>query len=724
MSDTLIDAAEAPVPLIPVGEDHAPDGFAAGLAKAEGFKGKAGQALKLPRADSGALETVFVGVGAAPRAETFRAIAGKLPAGDYVLQTVPEGVDPTELAIAWGLGTYRFDRYKPAKDGPARLVLPVGANGAEARAVVHACALARDMVNTPANDMGPLQIETIAREIAEQFGAEIAVVTGEDLLIQNYPAVHAVGRAAAPHRAPRMIEIGWGDPSHPVVALVGKGVVFDTGGLDIKPSSGMRLMKKDMGGAAHALALGRMVMALGLPVRLVVLVPVAENAISGDAMRPGDVIASRKGLSIEVGNTDAEGRLILADALARAAELNPALTLDLATLTGAARVALGPQVIPFFTPDDALAADIAQASLEAADPLWRLPLWAGYAEALDSDIADLKNDPDGWAQAGAMTAALFLKRFAPDGAWAHLDIYAWNPKGRPGHPTGAEAQAIRALLRVIRSRFRERPARHPGPRGPGRRGPPGPRARRAVRPDDDLSLRRRLHPHPARARRGGRAAGPAAVRRDLPRDRDRARLRLGPGRARRLCRSCGDERPPARRPRGQPPRQRPARLRLHPPRHQVAPPGPAQPERPGGGGGGGGAVPQGRGLGLDRPVQLKPVGEVETDPAAVAERFLGAPYQWGGRESLGLDCSGLVQQALYACGRACPRDSDQQQALGAAADPLALRRGDLVFWTGHVGMMLDRERLIHANAFHMQVSIEPLAEAVARAGEPTAYRRP
>ena len=396
---------------------------------------------------------MFVGLGAAPKAETFRTLAGRLPAGDYRLAAVPAGLDPTEIAVAWGLGTYRFDRYKPAKDGPARLVLPQGANGAEARAVVHACALARDMVNTPANDMGPLQIETIAREIAEQFGADIAVVVGDDLLTENYPAIHAVGRAAVAHRAPRMIEIAWGDPGSPLVAIIGKGVVFDTGGLDIKPSAGMRLMKKDMGGAAHALALGRMVMALGLPVRLAVLIPVAENAIAGDAMRPGDVIASRKGLSIEIGNTDAEGRLILADALARAAELSPALTLDMATLTGAARAALGPQVIPFFTADDSLAADIARASLDAADPLWRLPLWPGYEEAIDSDIADLKNDPDGWAQAGSVTAALFLQRFAPQGPWAHLDIFAWNPKSRPGHPAGAEAQAIRALLRLIRSRF-------------------------------------------------------------------------------------------------------------------------------------------------------------------------------------------------------------------------------------------------------------------------------
>jgi leucyl aminopeptidase len=460
MSDALLEASDAAVPLQPVTDAEldaaleASGGQAAGLAEAEGFKAKSGQVLKLPGPD-GKTERVLLGLGAQPKPEAFRAAAGRLPAGDYRLESVPEGLDATDIAVAWGLGAYRYDRYKPAKEGPARLVAPP-ARLDEARAIVHACALARDMVNTPANDMGPLQIETIAREIAHQFDARIEVVTGDDLLPegQNYPAIHAVGRAAVPHRAPRMIEIAWGKKGLPVVAIIGKGIVFDTGGLDIKPSSGMRLMKKDMGGAAHALALGRMVMALGLPVRLHVLVPVAENAISGDAMRPGDVIGSRKGLTIEIGNTDAEGRLVLADALARAAELEPDLTIDMATLTGAARVALGPQVIPYFTPDDALAADIDKASAEAADPLWRLPLWAGYDEALDSDIADVKNDPDGWAQAGSVTAALFLKRFAPEsGAWVHLDIFAWNPKGKAGSPTGAEVQAIRALLGVIRARF-------------------------------------------------------------------------------------------------------------------------------------------------------------------------------------------------------------------------------------------------------------------------------
>ena len=352
MSDALLDASPAAIPIELVAEGalgealeaqdgRAWGGQAAGLAEAEGFKAKAGQALKLPGAD-GKLARVLLGLGAQAKAETFRIAAGRLPAGDYRLESVPEGLDPTDVATAWGLGTYRYDRYKPAKEGPARLVLPEGVRGEEARAVVHACAL----------------------------------------------------------------------------------------------------------------ALGRMVMALGLKARLHVLVPVVENAISGDAMRPGDVIASRKGLTIEIGNTDAEGRLILADALARAGELNPVLTLDMATLTGAARVALGPQVIPFFTPDDALAADIDQASLDASDPLWRLPLWAGYDEAVDSDIADLKNDPDGWAQAGAMTAALFLKRFAPDsGAWAHLDIFAWNPKGRPGWAVGGEAQAVRALFHLLQARF-------------------------------------------------------------------------------------------------------------------------------------------------------------------------------------------------------------------------------------------------------------------------------
>ena len=463
MSDVILQAWDGPtVPVHAVTPDGvaarlAADPFAAALAATAEFKGKAGQTLLVPGAD-GTLARVLFGVGEGAEAMAFRALPAKLPAGVYRIAEAPDGVAADRIALAFALGSYRFDRYKPRTGERARLVCE-GVDIGEARIIAHACDLARDMVNTPANDMGPRQIETIAREIAEQYGGQITVIAGEGLLEANYPAVHAVGRAAHPDRAPRIIELTWTPPGgegRPLVAIIGKGVVFDTGGLDIKPSSGMRLMKKDMGGAAHALALGRMIMAMQLPVRLAVLCPVVENAISGDAMRPGDVLATRAGLTVEVGNTDAEGRLVLADALTRAGELEPALTLDLATLTGAARVTLGPQVIPFYTDNDALAAEIAAAAQAEDDPLWRMPLWRGYADALDSDVADLKNDPDAWAQAGSVPAALFLQKFAPSGAagpWAHFDIYAWNPKGRPGAPVGAEAQAVRALYRMIQERF-------------------------------------------------------------------------------------------------------------------------------------------------------------------------------------------------------------------------------------------------------------------------------
>jgi len=428
---------------------------AAGLGM---FKGKAGEVVLVPGM-AGEVEGVLFGLGdGAVSPMAFRALPARLPAGDYRID--PSGPadrlgDPDRIALAWRLGTYRFDRYKQKlAEPPPRLLAPPGTNIARVRAIGEGCALARDMVNTPANDMGPAEIEAVARALADDFGASLSVVHGDDLIGAGYPAVHAVGRAAVAARAPRMIEMTWGVADRPLVALVGKGVAFDSGGLDIKPSAGMRLMKKDMGGAAHALGLARMIMGLNLSVRLVVLIPAVENAISGDAMRPGDVLASRKGLTIEVGNTDAEGRLILADALTRAAELGPDLTIDLATLTGAARAALGPQVIPFYTADEDLAAGLAAASLATADPLWRMPLWDGYEPSLDSDIADLRNDPDGWAQAGSVTAALFLRRFAPPGAWAHFDIFAWNPRGRPGWPTGAEAQAILAIEALLETRYR------------------------------------------------------------------------------------------------------------------------------------------------------------------------------------------------------------------------------------------------------------------------------
>jgi len=458
MTEVVVDHAEDAVPVHALYEKDVPgflDGrqaFVKAFAELSDFKGKAGQVLVTPNTEGG-IDRVLFGLGDRGDAQTFRALAAKLPAGEYRIASAPAEISPEQIALAFALGSYRFDRYKKKKDDRPRLVAAEQVDVAEVRSIAHACALARDMVNTPPNDMGPLQIETIAREIAEQYGASITVVTGEGLLEANYPAVHAVGRAAVPHRAPRMIEISWGEAGKPLIALVGKGVVFDTGGLDIKPSAGMRNMKKDMGGAAHVLALARMIMAANLPVRLAVLIPAVENAISGDAMRPGDVLDSRKGLTIEVGNTDAEGRLILADALTRAEELEPALTLDLATLTGAARAALGPQLPPFYTDDEELAGQIETAMRATSDPMWRMPLWKGYVEALDSDVADLKNDPDGWAQAGSVTAALFLQKFAPKGPWAHFDIFAWNPRGRPGWPSGGEVQAVRALYQMIRNRF-------------------------------------------------------------------------------------------------------------------------------------------------------------------------------------------------------------------------------------------------------------------------------
>ncbi|HEX3917538.1 MAG TPA: leucyl aminopeptidase family protein [Caulobacteraceae bacterium] len=458
MSDAIVAEAEGPATPIRLVTAAEAEAAVAALppplraqAEVARFKGRAGEAVALAGDSVAAL--VLVGLGEGAGAMALRGLPSKLAPGFYALEPREGGPPAGEIAAAFAIGAYRFDRYKAKHGEPgARLVAPPGVDVEELRAVSHACALARDMINTPAADMGARQIETIAREVAEQFGAKIEVVVGDDLIEGGYPAVHAVGRAAIPERGPRFIEIRWGEAG-PLVALVGKGVVFDTGGLDIKPAAGMRTMKKDMGGAAHALALGRMAMAAKLPIRLAILLPVAENAIAGDAMRPGDILNSRKGLTIEVGNTDAEGRLILADALARAAELEPDLTIDLATLTGAARTAVGPEIAPFYTDDDTLAGQIEAGARAAEDPVWRMPLWAPYDAALDSDIADMKNDPDPWAQAGSITAALFLKRFAPKGAWAHFDIFAWNARNRAGWPSGAEAQAIRGLYRMLKARY-------------------------------------------------------------------------------------------------------------------------------------------------------------------------------------------------------------------------------------------------------------------------------
>lgn len=422
------------------------------FAEAQGFAARPGQHIALPDAQ-GAVAGVLLGVEPldSRRRDAFEPgrLAALLPEGDYRLSG--EIGDPALAALGWLLQGYRFDRYRKAAPALARLVVPEGVDGAELSLIADSVALARDLVNTPANDMGPAEIEAAIRALAAECGAAVTSIVGDDLLARNFPMVHAVGRASP--RAPRLVDLVWGDPAHPAVTLVGKGVAFDTGGLDLKPPASMLLMKKDMGGAAAAIAAARMIMLAKLPVRLRLLVPAVENAVSGSAFRPGDVLASRKGLRVEIGNTDAEGRLILADALALADEEPPALLIDYATLTGAARVALGADLPPFFTHDEALAAEIASIGVSVRDPVWRLPLWPGYETLLDSKIADLNHVSSG-PMAGAVTAALFLNRFVEKTAsYAHFDIYGWNPSARPGRPEGAECQAARLTYALVRRRF-------------------------------------------------------------------------------------------------------------------------------------------------------------------------------------------------------------------------------------------------------------------------------
>ncbi|MGH8078483.1 MAG: leucyl aminopeptidase family protein, partial [Lysobacter sp.] len=361
------------------------------------------------------------------------------------------------LRLGWGLGSYRFTRYKQPMRLPAQLLVedaPPAANDnrqAEVFDLLAACVRVRDLVNTPTEHMGPDQLEQVACEMAELHGAQIEVISGDDLVIRNFPAIHAVGRAS--HRAPRLIMLRWGDDAHPHVAIVGKGVCFDTGGLDLKPADGMRNMKKDMGGAAHAIALAELVMARKLPVRITLLVPAVENALGPNAFRPGEVISTRQGVSVEVDNTDAEGRVVLGDALTYAGELQPALILDFATLTGAARVALGPDLPAMYSNDESIANDWLQAALQQRDPLWRMPLWRPYWRYLTSTVADLANSGPS-KMAGSITAALYLERFVPaQQPWAHLDVYSWNDADRPGRPTGGEAQGLRAAYAMLQTRF-------------------------------------------------------------------------------------------------------------------------------------------------------------------------------------------------------------------------------------------------------------------------------
>lgn len=369
-----------------------------------------------------------------------------LPEGVY--QFIAEAAHRDAYALGWGLGAYQFTRYKKAQRSPAQLVLP---NPQSMTDIVESIYLVRDLINTPTEDMGPSELSQVAKQLAQEFKAEFSEIVGDDLLKQNYPCIHAVGRAC--DDAPRLLDLRFGDKNHPKVTLVGKGVCFDTGGLDIKPSSGMLLMKKDMGGAAHVLGLARMIMAAKLPVRLRVLIPAVENSISGNAYRPGDVLTSRKGLTVEIGNTDAEGRLVLADALTEAVSEKPELLIDMSTLTGAARIALGTELPAVFSNNDEAVQAIVKQSEEISDYIWRMPLFAAYRESINSSIADLSNTgADSYG--GAITAALFLKEFVPDDiAWLHYDLMAWNLKTKPGRPAGGEAMALRGLFYYLKNRF-------------------------------------------------------------------------------------------------------------------------------------------------------------------------------------------------------------------------------------------------------------------------------
>jgi leucyl aminopeptidase len=420
----------------------------AAWAAAQDFRAQAGRILLLP-GDAG-LSGAVLGLGANDDLMIYGAAPEKLPAATYRIAGAP-GAPGIFAALGFALGAYSYTEFKPSKRKPGPRLLVDTAHYAEAARLAEGVSLARDLVNAPSNVMGPAELEAAARRVAEHHGASVCTVTGDDLIAANYPMIHAVGRASI--RKPRLIDMTWGDPSAPKITLVGKGVCFDSGGLDIKSAAGMLMMKKDMGGAAAMLGLAHMIMDAKLPVRLRVFIPAVENAIGSDAYRPGDVLTSRKGLTVEIGNTDAEGRLVLADALAEADDESPELLVCMATLTGAARVATGFELPPVYTHDEALAADLAALALSEQDPMWRLPLWKNYDSWIEGKIADLTNSADS-AYAGSITAALFLNRFVTQTkSFAHFDVAAWTDKPRPGKPAGADAHCIRALYRLLQNRF-------------------------------------------------------------------------------------------------------------------------------------------------------------------------------------------------------------------------------------------------------------------------------
>ena len=462
MTVTLKKPTPACIPVHLTDRDHLAT-HTAGLPAAQrqwlatvGFTGAPDTHALLPD-DHGRLQAVWAGVRAAAHPYALSALPKALPAGRYALGDGGFSADAGAAALSWALGGYTFSRYKPARRAPAELLLPASGAARQGLVLAEAIAHTRDLVNTPAEHMGPAELAEAARLVARQHGASFKQTVGDALLKAGFPAIHAVGRAADAARAPRLIELRWASPGlrkdAPKLTLVGKGVCFDSGGLDIKGPEGMRQMKKDMGGAANALGLASLVMALKLPVQLTLLIPAVENAISGNAYRPGDVFKTRAGLHIEIGNTDAEGRVILCDTLAYAAEAQPDLLIDMATLTGAARVALGGQLPALFCRSMDMAREIVDLGLAQHDPLWHLPLWAGYHGGIESDIADIVNTGRG-PQAGAINAALFLEDFVPgDIDWLHIDLFAWNDASRPGRPAGGEAQTIRTLLAWLQQRY-------------------------------------------------------------------------------------------------------------------------------------------------------------------------------------------------------------------------------------------------------------------------------
>lgn len=416
--------------------------------KANGFKAVSGQVLIIPRSDA-TVQMVLAGLGTSTRRArnrfTLAAAAGSLPDGTYQLVSDLGGQALETEALGWLLSSYTFDRYAKQKGSAARLIAPDGVDVAKVEAWAAAETLTRDLINTPSCDMGPQELENAARQLSDANRADITVIEDADLLDQNFPMIHAVGRASP--RAPRLIDMRWGDTG-PKLTLVGKGVCFDTGGLNLKPGGSMALMKKDMGGAANVLGLAHMIMTLGLPVQLRVLIPAVENAVSGSAFRPGDILKARNGLTVEINNTDAEGRLVLADALALAAEDAPDQIISMATLTGAARVAVGPDLAPFYTDDDMAARALSDGGATSADPVWRMPLHTPYEAMIEPGIADLDNAPGG-GFAGSITAALFLRRFVGEHNYMHFDIYGWNPTKAPGQPKGGAGQGCRALLKAL-----------------------------------------------------------------------------------------------------------------------------------------------------------------------------------------------------------------------------------------------------------------------------------